>query len=101
MSSRWPPPLGSLFHQELVEWTSGLVLKDIILFSNIFLFLPIPFWLGEKRSSSDSSSSARAEYFSSGSAFGVYIFLLKKDLFFEIDGLRSLGPFVAAGVTVD
>ena len=24
-----------------------------------------------------------------------------KDLFFEIDGLRFLGPFVAAGVTVD
>ena len=60
-----------LFHQELVEWTSGLVLKDIILFSNIFFFLPIPFCLGEKRSSSDSSSSARAEYFSSGSAFGL------------------------------
>ena len=60
-----------LFHQELVEWTPGLVVKDIILFSNIFFFLPIPFWLGEKRFSSDSSSSARAEYFSSGSAFGM------------------------------
>ena len=60
-----------LFHQELVEWTSGLVEKDIILFSNIFFFLPIPFWLGEKHSSSDSSSSARAESFSSGSAFGM------------------------------
>ena len=70
-----------LFHQELVEWTSGLVVKDIILFSNIFFFLPIPFWLGEKRSSSDSSSSARVEYFSSGSAFGVYIFLLKRLVF--------------------
>ena len=30
-----------LFHQELVEWTSGLVVKDIILFSN-FLFLAYP-----------------------------------------------------------
>ena len=60
-----------LFHQELVEWTSGLVVKDGIFFSNIFFFLPIPFWLGEKRSSSDSSSSARAEYFTSGSAFGM------------------------------
>ena len=60
-----------LFHQELVEWTSGLVVKDVILFSNIFFFLPIPFWLGEKRSSSDSSSSSHAEYFSSGSAFGM------------------------------
>ena len=70
-----------LFHQELVESTSGLVVKDFILFSNIFFFLLIPFWLGEKRSSSDSSSSARVEYFSSGSAFGVYIFYLKA-LFF-------------------
>ena len=55
-----------LFHQELVEWTSGLVEKDII-----FFFLPIPFWLGEKRSSSDSSSSAHVESFCSGSAFGM------------------------------
>ena len=66
-----------LFHQELVEWTSNLVVKDFILFSNISFFLPIPFWLGEKRSSSDFSSSARAEYFSSGSAFG-FSSLLKK-----------------------
>ena len=66
-----------LFHQELVEWTTGLVVKDFILFSNIFFF-----WLGEKRSSSDSSSSARAEYFSSGSAFNVYIFYLKALFFF-------------------
>ena len=27
-----------LFYQELVEWTSGLVVKDFILFSNIFFF---------------------------------------------------------------
>ena len=27
-----------LFHQELVECTSGLVVKDFILFSNIFFF---------------------------------------------------------------
>ena len=74
-----------LFHQELVEWTSGLVVKHIILFSNIFFFLPIPFWLGEKRFSSDSSSSARAEYFSSDSAFGVYIFLLKRLFFFFLN----------------
>ena len=59
-----------LFHQELVESTSGLVEKNIILFSNFFFLLPIPFWLGEKRSSSYSSSSARAESFSSDSAFG-------------------------------
>ena len=58
-----------LFHQELVESTSGLVEKNI-LFSNFFFFLPIPFWLGEKWSSADSSSSARAESFSSDSAFG-------------------------------
>ena len=61
-----------LFNRELVEWTSGLVVKDIILFSNIFFILPIPFLLGEKRSSSDSSSSARAEYFSFGSAFSMH-----------------------------
>ena len=34
-----------LFHQELVQWTSGLVVKDIILFSNIFFLLHISFWL--------------------------------------------------------
>ena len=58
-----------LFHQELVESTSDLVEKIIILFSN-FMFLPIPFWLGEKQSSSDSSFWGRAESFSSVSAFG-------------------------------
>ena len=31
-----------LFHHELVDSTSGLVAKNIILFSNFFLFLAYP-----------------------------------------------------------
>ena len=59
-----------LFDQELLEKTSGQVKEDTIILFNVSLSRLFCSGFKDKRSSSDSSSSVRAESSRSGSSFG-------------------------------
>ena len=59
-----------LFDQELLEKTSGQVKEDSVISSNVSLSRLVHSGFKDKRSTSDSASSSRAESSLSGSSFG-------------------------------